>query len=547
MKRAVQILILSLFVGALGSLALPKPVYAAIPLGMEGANIGTQNNSMIGLIYSIMGACAEGSAPTPPSGEINYMAQSIMDIAGQYFGQGCPDSMTYGHSTLAGLSTATLALFDSPIHTSDFAIDLGHTLGFLPQTVQAQGIGFSGLNVLLPIWRAFRNVAYALLAIILIVIGFMVMFRKKIDPKTVVTVQNAIPRVVIALLLVTFSYAIVGIMIDLMYVIIVLAAGLIVGAAPSGSLGALVSGHTSLWHPNLFDPSTWIPFKDVSNLPASTSQVIDKLLNGGVWGMLQFFFGSGFQAFDDIGKLLLGTVHFGPVNLSNPAQATALFAVQGVLTFLIGGGGKNSAIVAGLTNGPVLLLLIILIVLLFGIIRLIFMLVDAYINIIISLLFSPFQLMMEAIPGTNSFNSWFRWLIANVVTFPLTAVLLLVAAFLTSQSNADKLWAPPLLSGGGGSTGMAGFVGLGMLLVIPNIVGSIRKALKAEPFIPGGVGAVVGPIGSGVGQLWQLGYQASFISSAIRHKPDVRAPMQTVRDASQKGFGSITSPGGEGH
>ena len=34
--------------------------------------------------------------------------------------------------------------------------------------------------------------------------------RKKIDPKTVVTAQNAIQRVIIALILITFSYAIVG-------------------------------------------------------------------------------------------------------------------------------------------------------------------------------------------------------------------------------------------------------------------------------------------------------------------------------------------------
>jgi hypothetical protein len=85
-----------------------------------------------------------------------------------------------------------------------------------------------------------------------------------------------------------------------------------------------------------------------------------------------------------------------------------------------------------------------------------------------------------------------------------------------------------------------------MLLIIPNVVAGMQKALKAEPFIPGGVGAVVGPLGQGVGQVVQLGYQASFIASAVRHKPDNRGPVQAAREGAQKGFGSLTS-GGEGH
>ena len=48
----------------------------------------------------------------------------------------------------------------------------------------------------------------------------MVMFRANISPQAVATVQDSLPRIVIALVLVTFSYAIVGLMIDLMFVIL---------------------------------------------------------------------------------------------------------------------------------------------------------------------------------------------------------------------------------------------------------------------------------------------------------------------------------------
>lgn len=124
-----------------------------------------------------------------------------------------------------------------PASTYAFVQDMGQTLGFIPKQAYAQGIGFTALSPLLPVWKVFRNIAYALLAIIMMVVGFLVMFRKKIDPKTVVTVQNALPKIVVSLILITFSYAIVGIMIDLMYVVITLIVSLLTNAAPAAFSG----------------------------------------------------------------------------------------------------------------------------------------------------------------------------------------------------------------------------------------------------------------------------------------------------------------------
>ena len=73
----------------------------------------------------------------------------------------------------------------------------------------------------------------------MIVIGFMVMFRRKIDPKTVITVQNALPKIVLALLLVTFSYAIAAFMIDLMYLVMAIIINLLVSAASQSFLALI--------------------------------------------------------------------------------------------------------------------------------------------------------------------------------------------------------------------------------------------------------------------------------------------------------------------
>ena len=43
----------------------------------------------------------------------------------------------------------------------------------------------------------------------------MIMFRKKVDPQTVVTIQNSLPRIVIALILITFSYPIAALIFNL--------------------------------------------------------------------------------------------------------------------------------------------------------------------------------------------------------------------------------------------------------------------------------------------------------------------------------------------
>src|SRR5581483_6429401 len=76
------------------------------------------------------------------------------------------------------------------------------------------------LSPLFPIWTYVRNLAYLCFVILFIFIGFMIMFRIKIKAQTVATIQNTIPRIIIAIILITFSYAIAGFLIDLMYVVI---------------------------------------------------------------------------------------------------------------------------------------------------------------------------------------------------------------------------------------------------------------------------------------------------------------------------------------
>lgn len=344
-----------------------------------------------------------------------------------------------------------------PADTGLFLADLGQTLGFMPKKAYAQGIGFSGLSALLPIWKAFRNISYFLLAAVLVIIGFMVMFRKHIDPKTVVTVQNSLPRIVVALVLITFSYAILGILIDAMYLIIALAASLLVPV----SNGALTS-------------STGNDF-----LGGGLGTVTGTLIQG--W-------------WESIGRVV-DLIFFDVPILSGLRQ----------LPFGIG------ALFSGGLN--VIFGFVLAIMVLFSYVKIFIKLLTAYIQVIISLFVGPLQILLDAFPGGNGFGPWLNNLIATLSIFPVTAIMFMIGRILTS-STASTIWTPPMLSSGSGApgAGVAALLGLGILMTAPNVADTIKEALKTKSPLAIGPAAITGPAISGTMGLVQLAYQLKFIT-----------------------------------
>jgi len=83
---------------------------------------------------------------------------------------------------------------------------------FIKNTAYAQGIDtvYKGplLSTVYNYWEVARNFSYAFMAIVMMIIGILIITQKKVDAKTAVTVQQALPQVIIALFLITFSYPI---------------------------------------------------------------------------------------------------------------------------------------------------------------------------------------------------------------------------------------------------------------------------------------------------------------------------------------------------
>ena len=57
----------------------------------------------------------------------------------------------------------------------------------------------------------------AIIFLVLIFIGFMIMFRMQINPQTIISIENALPRIVITMILITFSFPLAGFLIDLLF------------------------------------------------------------------------------------------------------------------------------------------------------------------------------------------------------------------------------------------------------------------------------------------------------------------------------------------
>lgn len=388
-------------------------------------------------------------------------------------------SMAYQNGVVASLGKVIAGSYDNPPASFAYWIDdVGHDLGFAPKPAYAQGIGFSGFSALLPLWKVFRNIAYFLLAIVMIVVGFMVMLRKKIDPKTVVTVQNALPRIVLTLILITFSYAIVGLMIDIMYLLMYLAVSMFVstGLLPEpGSLSTLLAGQ-----------KTTQAFYTQGSLLANIVQSI---------GTLNIFklFGANINVLTT--WIRSGSVGIAALALSG-IVATGSLAVLGPV-LAVGGGIALLAI-------PVLQLILAL-ALVFLFLRLLVFFISAYIQIVIAMLFGPIQILFEAVPGTNSFASWFQNLIANLSVFPVGVIFFMLSAiFAKFADQTNPVWAPGLSAVVANTTAISSLISLGVLFAIPSIGGSIKEALKAKPFVGAGPEGIAGAFGQPVSVAMQL-------------------------------------------
>jgi len=322
-----------------------------------------------------------------------------------------------GNGAIASVGNLIAGLYSNPPASSiTYFADILHNLG-LAKPVYAQGVGFSGMSNLLPLWKASRNLAYILFIVAFLYIGLAIMFRVKISPQAIVTIQSALPKLIIALILVTFSYAIVGLMIDLIYVLI--------------NLGVLAFFQTGLVEGTLADEQAFYT-------------------NLGFFDVLGLILGG-------TGRGLWGAAPLAAI-VSTLVLAVATYATSGLILLIL------SVLILFMVFKLFLSLLIcyaqIILALIFGPIQIVL---------------STFPGRKEEGVGT-----WFNNLLANILVFPAVALFIMIAWYLTGTVKLKgPVWTPPVMGVPG--EGLTALIGIAMLYMASKIPDAVKAAFKIKP------------------------------------------------------------------
>lgn len=392
-------------------------------------------------------------------------------------------------------------LFNNQVSSQEYIADLMDNVG-LPTVSRAyaQGTGYGAMAPFLPFWKAFRNLAYSLYIIMFVVVGIMIMLRTKVNAQTIITIQTALPNLLITLLLITFSYAIVGFMIDLMYfliyflVFLLSSPGIDIISTPTKAISRLMGG--SAWN---------VIFEGRNSVIWAIAASINSLLSG-VGGVLKV-----------VGK------------------AGAIFS----LTYLL------AAVWLGVTM-----------------IKLLFTLVKAYVMLIVQTVTAPVQLLMNAMPGSKAFSEWLKKTASYLLPFPVVGAMFIMAAifvgdpsrallfkgttlgdpnpfgintnseFYTAIGTDGKVWLPPftLTSGNLQGNDIMALIGFFIFTMTPAAAKMAMDWLqvKESPYtseigagLSGAWGLAQGPIGIGRGikqqaeQRTLMRDQATWIGNAV--------------------------------
>lgn len=392
--------------------------------------------------------------------------------------------------------------------TDNFGITKSAYAQEKPFTNSYNGIGYDRLRPLLGIWTKLRDISYLMFVLAFTVIGLAIMFRVKIDARTVMTIQNQIPKIIIALVLVTFSYAIAGFMIDIMYVLIYL---LVMTANTLTPVNINVDE-------NIFGIVNKAFNVNALNFTSFNTGIIG--ISGDVALSVANVFSAMAASFLDSTVGTIFKLFFTPFTMFAQIGCSGLNLVGKIplVGGLFGGGGGAcdfvdafyTTIIGGIF--AILAFLVVLIAILFTLFRVWFTLVRSFAYVIIDALIAPLWITMGIFPGSKlSFGTWFRHLAGHLSVFPMTFAIILFGKTIMdamgsgstiggiTNGGAHELFNPPLIgSAVSGSNAIAAFIGFGFILSMPTILERTKKAVGAMDFGLKDLKTSIG-VGTGVG------------------------------------------------
>ncbi|OGK70567.1 hypothetical protein A2446_02600 [Candidatus Roizmanbacteria bacterium RIFOXYC2_FULL_38_9] len=403
--------------------------------------------------------------------------------------------------------------------------------GFVPKSYASEGMGFGAIKPLMNVWKIFRDIAYLILVIILVSIGFMIMFRTKINPQTVISVENALPKIVTSLLLITFSFAIAGFLIDLMYILIAIIISILSNGGANYDVGSMQNEYLSAtpWNiylsfqpirKNLTGISGDVFLGTITDVGTAFMTLFPTYVNN-VFRLVSGAF-AGFFLIKDFSILL--TYPFKVMELvDNMGAEAATFGINlgklvGSTLLSVGSTTLFAAIFAYLMlyGAGVIIGLVIYFTIIALVFRVFFMLFRAYLQILFLIVTAPLFILIDAIPGKSGFTTWFKNLLAELLTFPVIITVFLVGnVIMNSLAYPGDFWFPPFLLGID-PLAFSTLLGLGIMFMIPDLVKLVKDSLGIKPLpINLGLGTFFGGAGSAAGGGLSLVGQISTLSMGL--------------------------------
>lgn len=439
-------------------------------------------------------------------------------------GEACTDNpedgeKNFNHSLFGFISNLIVLPYANPPASGVYWAYSGlQNAGFIPKTYAAEGIGFAAIRPLMAVWKEFRNISYMLLVLVLIAIGFMIMFRMKLNPQTIISIENALPKIVAISILITFSFPIGGFMIDLMYIIIAIIASVIIQAGGQNlSLDdALNPSFTRifsfLWGGNFFN---------IFRIPVELFHLFEYL--GIIVGIIISWLFGAFVVFPLLAPI---TAHIKGAAPRLEAQPVGIGASFDLLRTALGSTvAWITAFLSTIVGGPIILFillgLVIALTIIFLFLRIIFLLLGSYIKIIILILFSPLIILFGSLPSSPfNFESWFKNLLGELLTFPLTIALFMIGGIITQVTKTSSaLFTPPFLFSLN-QNALNFLIGAALMFLTPDLVKTFKQVILPKPlplpeigptlFFTGGKTA----IDVGIGEISKWGAVGSYFGPA---------------------------------
>lgn len=420
---------------------------------------------------------------------------------------------------LLGATTVLIgAMYTQPASSTQYVRHLADNFGFIDKATAQTDDGFDGLGPLLQLFVRIRDITYLLLVIVFIIVGIGIMLRLNIDPRTVMTIQNQIPKLIIGIILVTFSYSIAGFMFDMTWAVTYFGINTITAskACPSEPDE---SSLTEVATTNLLN----VPFWYVSDVfsKAGCHGSFDGV-SGIAWNVSASLGNIVAQA--NLERLGLGndsgdgcdpSVGWSGINVD--FQDCAAAGIGWVIKWLI----------------TVILFIVLLISIFIQLFKVWYMLLRAYISILIAIILAPLWIIMGVIPGGGlGFGQWMRHMVAHLAIFPAAALMFTLASYISGNPSFNNIeegaiYTLPLLGNPNINEGISfGYImALGFILLTPDLLNLIRDALKTpQGKYTGGIfkrGESGNPmkLGTSVASIGGIGYNLQGISALRERNP----------------------------